>query len=137
MPHIVSVVVRTLSFVLLGVATSSLAAGPNKGLVFDYDTNEPIEGAYVATRWLGSRPISGTSTCDHVEVAVSDRSGTYEVRKWQPTLPVIPWVCRVCPGIQAGLRVCALAFQVSPKPKRSMDRRRSAPQQRVHRHIQE
>jgi len=70
---------------LLGTGCSE--AGPQatefRGRVIDQDTDQPIAGAIVVGKYVGSRGAEGSTSCNRVESAVSDQDGWF-------TLPLDP-----------------------------------------------
>lgn len=67
--------------------------GPSvSGVVTDAETGEPIEGAFVAARWLGVvfMVVDSQSACDWVEGAVTDKDGKYSIPRWWSLQSWIP-----------------------------------------------
>jgi len=50
-----------------------------RGQVLDQDTGQPIAGAIVVGLYLGSRGLSGATSCNGAESAVSDEHGWYSL----------------------------------------------------------
>ena len=69
------------------IAGGCSEAGPTptsfRGRVIDQDTGQPIAGAIVVGKYMGSRGFEGASSCNRVESAVSDSEGWF-------TLPLDP-----------------------------------------------
>lgn len=77
---------------LLVVSLAGLAACVSAGkvwpeqtsIVLDEDTREPIEGAIVVARWIGtiSQLVDSQTTCYHVESTTTDSQGRYRIPAW-------------------------------------------------------
>jgi hypothetical protein len=67
----------------------ALSGGPVDGQVIDYDTGNPVNGVFVAAKWMADL-LSGRTVCVHVETSVSDELGRYHMSRWtqQPVAPV-------------------------------------------------
>jgi hypothetical protein len=66
----------------------ALSGGPVDGQVLDYDTGQPVTGAFVVAKWGGSL-LSGQSICVHVETTVSDERGRYHIGTWSQQPPAL------------------------------------------------
>lgn len=68
--------------------TAYISAGKvwpeQSGIVLDGDTRQPIEGAVVVARWIGtlSLLVDSQTTCYHVESATTDAQGRYRIPAW-------------------------------------------------------
>ncbi len=64
---------------LLVIACSDAGPQPTefRGRVIDMDTGMPIEGAIVVGKYVGSRGAEGSTACNRVESAVSDKDGWF------------------------------------------------------------
>ena len=72
-----------LMLVVLPLTACAQSDGSLEGQVLEAGTNKPIEGAIVVVRWQGTwMPPAGTSTCYHVESAVTDAQGRYKTAAW-------------------------------------------------------
>lgn len=52
--------------------------------VLDEDTHQPIKGAIVVARWVGtiSALVDSQTTCYHVESTTTDAQGRYQLPAW-------------------------------------------------------
>lgn len=74
-----------LSLITLTACVSAGKVWPEQtGFVLDEDTREPIEGAIVVARWIGtlSLLVDSQTTCYHVETATTDAQGRYRMPAW-------------------------------------------------------
>ena len=68
---------------LFPLSACGLSGSAIKGQVLEAETNKPIPGAIVVVRWHGTwAPPAGTSTCYHVESAMTDAEGRYKTPAW-------------------------------------------------------
>lgn len=74
-----------LSLVTLTACVSAGKVWPEQsGIVLDGDTLQPIEGAIVVARWIGtlSLLVDSQTTCYHVESVTTDARGRYRIAAW-------------------------------------------------------
>ena len=87
--HVIGAAYRTLAlaaFAALLISGCSEAGPPAtefRGRVIDQDTDQPIAGAIIVGKYIGSRGAEGSTSCNRVESAVSDQDGWF-------TLPLDP-----------------------------------------------
>ena len=74
-----------LSLITLTACVSAGKVWPEQsGIVLDGDTRQPIEGAIVVARWIGtlSLLVDSQTTCYHVESGTTDAQGRYRIPAW-------------------------------------------------------
>ena len=74
-----------VSLITLTACVSAGKVWPEQiGIVLDAESREPIEGAIVVVRWIGtiSALVDSQTTCYHVESATTDAQGRYRVPAW-------------------------------------------------------
>jgi len=65
------------TFLSTGCSEAGAQATEFRGRVIDQDTGQPIAGAIVVGKYMGSRGAEGASSCNRVESAVSDQDGWF------------------------------------------------------------
>ncbi len=74
--HIVTLI-ALLALLAGGCSEAGLAPTEFRGRVIDQDTGQPIAGAIVVGKYMGSRGPEGASSCNRVESAVSSQDGWF------------------------------------------------------------
>ncbi len=76
-------------FVVVSISACSLLPptkiSPVTGRVLDHDTGQPVAGAIVVVRWIGTATkafVDQHTACYHVETAKTDAEGIYETTSW-------------------------------------------------------
>ena len=75
--------IAVLALLAGGCSEAGPAPTEFRGRVIDQDTGQPIAGAIVVGKYMGSRGFEGASSCNRVESAVSDQNGWF-------TMPLDP-----------------------------------------------
>lgn len=85
------------------LSACALSGGPVVGQVVEEGTHKPIAGAIVVAKWMGSVPAFADSqtVCVHVESAVTDQEGKYELPRWSKPSTVGPTVMNLGPVVTA------------------------------------
>lgn len=78
-------------------STACTQAGDHvvSGVVLDYETKKPIEGAIVVIQWTHDRSQiveSRSMVCFHVETAVTDAEGRFKTPAWHSDKPFQDWL---------------------------------------------
>lgn len=74
-----------LSLITLAACVSAGKVWPERtGVVLDGEIRQPIEGAIVVARWIGtiSQLVDSQTTCYHVESTRTDAQGRYRIPAW-------------------------------------------------------
>jgi len=89
---------------------AALSAHGESGTVVDEATRQPLEGVVVVASFRGSvlNPLTPHSTCYHLDVAVSDSRGEFNVDRLSGDLK--PWVT----DRRRGLQFFKAGYRISP-----------------------
>ncbi len=71
--------------ILLSLTSCGMVGGPESGVVLDAETKQPIEGAYVVAKWLGSSSVSiaeRQTVCIYTDMAKTDEKGRFRIPMW-------------------------------------------------------
>lgn len=83
---------QTIGLMLLIAFQSACGEMPKtwpeiRGQVLEYDTNKPIEGVHVVTKWKGGGGVVDyQSVCYHMEGAVTDKNGNFIIPTFNESL---------------------------------------------------
>lgn len=106
LPYLFFRFIAAVTFVLPLSACATLYGAATEGQVLEEGTNRSIPGAIVIVRWVGVVPAPGhaSSSCVHLENAITDKEGRYRTPAWNAPSTVGPaplMQTRIAPGAYA------------------------------------
>ena len=91
-PYVVtaaSCLLACITLALTACGPDNIGGGPMDGIVQDYKTKQPVEGAIVVVKWWGrsnSFGSMGGGFCYYASSAVTDTQGRFHISRWTQTL---------------------------------------------------